>query len=294
MSLATPITWHIDNYGINLHTSNLFNTGDCNKVRVEINGFIEHNKDYLKLFNDDVLISTYTGIISETLTVTDPKNLTVIFTSDATNSTGTGITVTVSDIGTSGTCFSGINSIDELLMLPTKDVFEYIVDKLCSIDTPSNGRSAYQIARDNGYIGSELEWIDSLKVQGDSAYKAATDNGFSGSEIDWLLSLKGEVGQQGSSGNDGKDAVLDYDILLNQLLNDTAFLDSLIVTVTEHVATKVIVSINKPNVTCVSVQSHTNISTVCGSNTNVQVVSDTIKDTINRDTILLKIQEVTG
>ena len=58
--------------------------------------------------------------------------------------------------------------------------------------------SAYQIAVENGFVGSEQDWINSLK--GKSAYEIAVENGFKGSEQDWISSL------QGQNGKDGKDA----------------------------------------------------------------------------------------
>ena len=67
-----------------------------------------------------------------------------------------------------------------------------------------DGRSAYQVAVDNGFVGTEAEWLDSLNgapgspgADGDdgrSAYQVAVDNGFVGSESAWLLSLKGTDG----------------------------------------------------------------------------------------------------
>ena len=37
-------------------------------------------------------------------------------------------------------------------------------------------------------------------AEGKSAYQIAVENGFSGSEEDWLLSLKGEAGKTGATG----------------------------------------------------------------------------------------------
>lgn len=51
-----------------------------------------------------------------------------------------------------------------------------------------DGRSAYKIALDNGFVGTTNEWVDSLK--GDSAYDIALNNGFVGTEDQWLDSLK--------------------------------------------------------------------------------------------------------
>ena len=85
-----------------------------------------------------------------------------------------------------------------------------------------DGKSAYEIAVDNGYVGSEEEWLESLKgtdgtdgvngvngkdglngADGLSAYEIAVDNGFSGTETEWLLSLKGADGVQGAKGDKG-------------------------------------------------------------------------------------------
>ena len=86
-----------------------------------------------------------------------------------------------------------------------------------------DGKSAYEIAVDNGYVGSEEEWLESLKgtdgtdgvngvngkdglngADGLSAYEIAVDNGFSGTEAEWLLSLKGADGTQGAQGIQGE------------------------------------------------------------------------------------------
>lgn len=43
--------------------------------------------------------------------------------------------------------------------------------------------------------------------QGDSAYRVAVNNGFAGSEQDWLASLRGADGQDGRDGRDGRDGL---------------------------------------------------------------------------------------
>lgn len=42
-------------------------------------------------------------------------------------------------------------------------------------------------------------------AEGESAYQVALDNGFDGTEVEWLRSLHGEDGADGKDGNDGKD-----------------------------------------------------------------------------------------
>lgn len=68
-------------------------------------------------------------------------------------------------------------------------------------DNGADGKSAYDIAVENGYNGTESEWLASLKGekgqtggQGKSAYVIAKENGYNGTESEWLASLKGAKG----------------------------------------------------------------------------------------------------
>lgn len=106
-----------------------------------------------------------------------------------------------------------------------------------------DGLSAYQVAVSQGFVGTEAQWLESLKgepgqdgapgeqgpqgpegpqgsvgdegpagppgvegpqgPEGDSAYEVAVSQGFVGSEAAWLESLRGEPGQDGAPGADG-------------------------------------------------------------------------------------------
>lgn len=57
----------------------------------------------------------------------------------------------------------------------------------------TRGYSAYEIAVQNGFVGTENEWLESLKgeqgeqgVEGKSSYQVAVDNGYEGTEEEWL------------------------------------------------------------------------------------------------------------
>ncbi len=86
----------------------------------------------------------------------------------------------------------------------------------------TDGKSAYQIAVEQGYQGSESDWLSSLKgdkgekgntgakgnpgqdgTDGKSAYAIAVEHGYEDSEDKWLLSLKGEKGDTGERGEKG-------------------------------------------------------------------------------------------
>ncbi|QDI90218.1 hypothetical protein EPH95_02725 [Salicibibacter halophilus] len=52
---------------------------------------------------------------------------------------------------------------------------------------------------------------------GASAYEIAVDNGFEGSESDWLESLQGSDGEDGSDGDDGFGTEEQYNSILARL-----------------------------------------------------------------------------
>lgn len=89
-----------------------------------------------------------------------------------------------------------------------------------------NGKSAYEIAVENGFQGTEGEWLASLKgangqdgtngadgadgkdgVNGKSAYEIAVEHGFEGTEQEWLDSLHGSA--------EVKDVITQHDTLYN-------------------------------------------------------------------------------
>lgn len=79
-----------------------------------------------------------------------------------------------------------------------------------------DGRSAYEVAVANGFVGTETQWLASLKgangtnglngatgpagANGKSAYEIAVAAGFVGTEAQWLASLQGPVGPAGPAG----------------------------------------------------------------------------------------------
>ena len=72
-----------------------------------------------------------------------------------------------------------------------------------------DGKSAYEIAVEHGYQGTEEQWLESLKgADGKSAYEIAVEHGYVGTEEQWLASLKGIKGDKGDKGDPGQDYVL--------------------------------------------------------------------------------------
>ena len=121
---------------------------------------------------------------------------------------------------------------------PTPDLYQQLLHKIS--ETGKDGKSAYEIAVEYGFVGTETEWLESLKgvdgkdgvngkdgcdgrngvdglpgkdgkngadglsgrdgidgIDGKSAYIIAVEHGFSGTETEWLQSLKGADGKDG-------------------------------------------------------------------------------------------------
>ena len=121
---------------------------------------------------------------------------------------------------------------------PTPDLYQQLLQKI--IEKGKDGKSSYEIAVEHGFVGTETEWLESLKgvdgkdgVNGKdgcdgrngvdglpgkdgksgadglpgrdgidgtdrkSAYIIAVEHGFTGTENEWLQSLKGADGKDG-------------------------------------------------------------------------------------------------
>jgi hypothetical protein len=117
------------------------------------------------------------------------------------------------------------------------NIFVPSTSPFAALEVPP-GKTAYEVAVDNGFSGTVSEWLASLQgadgapgadgqpgqdgapgsdgAPGESAYQLAVDNGFSGTEAEWLASLQGADGADGTNagGNfyTGADAPTDPDI----------------------------------------------------------------------------------
>lgn len=121
---------------------------------------------------------------------------------------------------------------------PTPDLYQQLLEKIS--EKGKDGKSAYEVAVAYGFVGTEVEWLESLKgvdgkdgvngkdgcdgrngvdglpgkdgkngadglpgrdgidgIDGKSAYIIAVEHGFSGTENEWLQSLKGADGKDG-------------------------------------------------------------------------------------------------
>ena len=81
---------------------------------------------------------------------------------------------------------------------PTPDLYTQLLKKLSEMQTGANGkdgRSAYEIATENGFVGTVAEWLESLKGR----------NGIDGK--DGLPGKDGKDGLPGKDGTNGKDGL---------------------------------------------------------------------------------------
>ena len=142
---------------------------------------------------------------------------------------------------------SGFDGENETPIPPTPDLYQQLLQKIS--EKGKDGKSAYEIAVEHGFVGTETEWLESLKgddgkdgvngkngcdgrngvdglpgkdgkdgadgvpghngadgkngvdgingSDGKSAYIIAVEHGFSGTENEWLQSLKGADGKDG-------------------------------------------------------------------------------------------------
>ena len=80
--------------------------------------------------------------------------------------------------------------------------------------TGPDGASAFEVAQEEGFVGTEQEWLESLVgpegpqgpmgptgPDGASAFEVAQEEGFVGTEQEWLESLVGPEGPQGPTGS---------------------------------------------------------------------------------------------
>ena len=130
-----------------------------------------------------------------------------------------------------------VKNIQEQIKTIDKKLSEMVLQKGEQGERGKNGidgKSAYQLAVDRGFVGDEAAWLQSLKgangasgakgeqgergqngIDGKSAYQLAVDRGFAGDETAWLQSLKGANGASGAKGEQGIPGKSAYQIAVD-------------------------------------------------------------------------------
>ena len=98
---------------------------------------------------------------------------------------------------------SGFSSSGSEVVPPTPDLYQQLIakidEKIASVHDGADGASAYEIAVENGYTGTEAEWLSSLKGEkGDAGEQGI--QGIQGEKGD-----TGAAGKDGMNGTDGRD-----------------------------------------------------------------------------------------
>ena len=93
---------------------------------------------------------------------------------------------------------------------PTPDLYTQLLKKLSEMQTGTNGkdgRSAYEIAIENGFVGTVAEWLESLKGRDGIDGKDGLPGKDGKDGADGLPGKDGTNGKDGRDGIDGKDGV---------------------------------------------------------------------------------------
>ena len=93
---------------------------------------------------------------------------------------------------------------------PTPDLYTQLLKKLSEMQTGANGkdgRSAYEIAIENGFVGTAAEWLESLKGMNGVDGKDGKDGADGLPGKDGTNGKDGLPGKDGRDGRDGKDGV---------------------------------------------------------------------------------------
>ena len=114
------------------------------------------------------------------------------------------------------------NEINNTIYDAVSNALENKNNQCITLLPSTTGKSAYDLAVDYGYIGTESMWLDTL--QGLSAYEVAVTNGYKGTKTEWLSSIRGKTTY---------DLAVDYGYMgserdwLSSIANDTTVVSNL-------------------------------------------------------------------
>ena len=105
---------------------------------------------------------------------------------------------------------SGFIADGDTSIPPTPDLYTQLLKKLSEMQTGANGkdgRSAYEIAIENGFVGTVAEWLESLKGRNGIDGKDGLPGKDGKDGADGLPGKDGTNGKDGRDGIDGKDGI---------------------------------------------------------------------------------------
>ena len=105
---------------------------------------------------------------------------------------------------------SGFVADGDTSIPPTPDLYTQLLKKLSEMQTGANGKdgcSAYEIAIENGFVGTAAEWLESLKGRDGIDGKDGLPGKDGKDGADGLPGKDGTNGKDGRDGIDGKDGI---------------------------------------------------------------------------------------
>ena len=118
---------------------------------------------------------------------------------DANYTTAPEVEKIINESGIAAPVISVVSETDDEYILEVRTAAETFHTPNLKGQEGAAGITAYELAVENGFAGTEAEWLASLKGEpgdtGRSAYEAAVDGGFTGTVEEWIASLKGEPGK---------------------------------------------------------------------------------------------------
>lgn len=96
---------------------------------------------------------------------------------------------------------SGFVGDDDTPIPPTPDLYTQLLQKISEIQAGIDGKdglSAYEIAKENGFVGTVVEWLESLKGADGQPGKDG---------VDGKNGIDGKDGRDGADGRDGVDGI---------------------------------------------------------------------------------------
>lgn len=114
------------------------------------------------------------------------------------------------------------NGINNTIYDAVSNALDNKINNCNTLLPSSTGKSAYDLAVDYGYVGTESTWLDTL--QGLSAYEVAVSNGYKGTKTEWLKYIKGKSAYELSVDNGFIGNEKEW---LSGIINDTELMNNL-------------------------------------------------------------------
>ena len=90
---------------------------------------------------------------------------------------------------------------------PTPDLYQQLLQKINEAEKGADGKSAFEIAVENGFVGTETEWLESLKGKDGRDGIDGKDGAIGPQGVQGPPGADGQSGRDGMNGSDGRDGI---------------------------------------------------------------------------------------